>query len=395
MVVVDPKGNIQEVAPYVQQREATAQAVVVLDLSGHLLVPGFVDTHLHVPQTRVIGSASGPLLEWLGATVFPEEARFSEVAYARSVTNQFVEACVRVGTTSLMAFSSSHPGATRASLEILGSRGVRATLGLTLMDQNCPEAISVPPHRGLAEAEGLAKDFHGGDTGLLRTAVTPRFALSCSRKLLEGAAELAERLDLPVQTHVSENEREGIETLAVHPFAPDYLGVYEAVGLLGRRTVLAHAIHLSSSEWDRLAKSGTAIAHCPDSNAFLGSGRFTLANADARGVRVGLGSDVAAGRTFDMRRIASYAFDAARETNSVVSAQRLFELATLRGAEALGIEAVAGSLEAGKAADIAVLRPEIPCVDVETALRLATFGSELAPCVRTFVQGRKVFDARG
>lgn len=396
VVRVDPSGRITEVAPYVPAASTPGgeRQTIVHDLSGHLLVPGFVDTHLHVPQTRVIGSASGPLLEWLQATVFPEEAKFADDAYARLVTNQFVDSCVRVGTTSFMAFASSHPEATRASFEIMLERGVRATLGLTLMDQNCPDALSVDASRALSAVEKLAADFHGAGSGLVRTAVTPRFALSCTRGMLEGAASVASRLGLPIQTHVSENEREGVETLRVHPFAEDYLGVYESLGLLGPRTLLAHAIHLSPSEWDRIASTGTAIAHCPDSNAFLGSGRFTLSRADARGVRVGLGSDVAAGRTFDMRRISSFAFDTARETHSAISEQRLFELATLRGAEAIGIEAVAGSLEAGKDADIAVLRPQAPCEDLATALRLATSGSELAPCVRTFVRGRMVFDAR-
>lgn len=390
LLAVDEAGRITKVDAWSEQRGA-----VVHDLSGHLLVPGFVDTHLHVPQTRVIGSASGPLLEWLEATVFPEEARFADHEHARAVTEQFLDACGRAGTTTFMAFASSHPEATRASLETFERRGFRASLGLTLMDQHCPADVRLAAKPALAAAEELARDFHGAAGGLLRTVVTPRFALSCSRALLEGAADLAARRALPIQTHVSENEREGVETLKVHPFAKDYLGVYETLGLLGPRTILAHAIHLSASEWERLAAQGASVAHCPDSNAFLGSGRFSLARADAHRVRVGLGSDVAAGRTFDMRRIASSAFDTARETASDVSPQRLFELATLRGAEAVGLGEVAGSLEAGKEADVAVLRPSVPCETLDVALRLATCGSELAPCVRTLVRGRVVFDARG
>lgn len=369
-----------------------AKDALVHDLRGSLLVPGFVDTHLHVPQTRVIGSASGPLLEWLESSIFPEEARFSDEAYARATTQLFLDATLKVGTTSFMAFSSSHAQATELMFEAMFERGVRATLGLTLMDERCPAALAVAPDEALSAARELARRFHG--QGLLRFAVTPRFALSCSRRMLEGAAALAHDLDLPIQTHIAENQREGVETLAVHPFADDYLGVYEAVGLLGPRTILAHAIHLSESEWERVAARGAAVAHCPDSNYFLGSGRFDLSKARARGVRVGLASDVAAGRTFDLRAAVSYAFDTAREVGASVDARELFARATLLGADAIGLGEVTGSLERGKQADFVALTPHVPISDAPTALRLATFGAALAPVTRTYVAGRLVFDGR-
>jgi guanine deaminase len=372
--------------------DAEARDALVHDLRGSILVPGFVDTHVHVPQTRVIGSASGPLLEWLESSIFPEEARFSDDAYARTTTELFLDSTLRVGTTSFMAFSSSHERATEQMFEAIGARGVRATLGLTLMDERCPPALAVGPDDALAAARALADRFHG--RGLLRFAVTPRFALSCSRRMLEGAAALAHELDLPIQTHIAENPREGSETLAVHPFASDYLGVYEAVGLVGPKTILAHAIHLSDAEWERVAAAGAAIAHCPDSNYFLGSGRFDLSKARARGVRVGLASDVAAGRTFDLRAAVSYAFDTAREVGAAVDAQELFARATLLGADAIGLGALTGSLEPGKQADFVALTPRVPILDESTALRLATFGAALAPVTRTYVAGRLLFDGR-
>ncbi len=380
--------RIVDVGPF----DPESRDALVHDLRGSLLVPGFVDTHVHVPQTRVIGSASGPLLEWLESSIFPEEARFADETYARVTTELFLDAALRVGTTSFMAFSSSHARATEVMFEAMAERGVRATLGLTLMDERCPASLAVGPDDALTAARALARRYHG--RGLLRFAVTPRFALSCSRRMLEGAAALARELDLPIQTHIAENPREGIETLAVHSFASDYLGVYEAAGLLGPRTVLAHAIHLSDSEWDRVASAGAAIAHCPDSNYFLGSGRFDLSKARARGVRVGLASDVAAGRTFDLRAAVSYAFDTAREVRAPIDAQELFARATLLGADAIGLGEVTGSLERGKQADFVALTPHVPIADAPTALRLATFGAALAPVTRTYVAGRLVFDGR-
>ena len=388
---VDPQGRIASISDY--QREPHAHGLLQ-DLRGHLIVPGFVDTHLHVPQTRVIGSAAGPLLEWLDSTVFPEEARFADTDYAAQVAHQFLDCCGSVGTTTFMAFATSHPAATERTFEICVERGFRATLGLTLMDQNCPPALRLASDVALQSSRELAQRFHGAADGLIRFAVTPRFALSCSRPLLEGAAKLSEELQLPIQTHISENAREGVETLIEHPYAADYLGVYEAVGLLTSRTILAHAIHLTASEWERLAASGAAIAHCPDSNAFLGSGKFNLGKALAHGIRTGLGSDVAAGRSFDLRRASSHAFDTAREVGVNVSAAALFERATLEGARALGLAHKVGSLEPGKDADFVVLSTKVPQLDQHVAVRLAGFGAELAPVARTYVRGRLVFDAR-
>jgi len=366
----------------------------MLDLRGRLIVPGFIDVHLHYPQTRVIGSASGPLLDWLSHTIFPEEERFGDEVYARRVADEFVDHCLAVGTTTVSAFSSSDPRATEILFETLAQRGLRAFAGLTLMDQNCPEALAVPVDVAMAECRRLVTRFHGFDGGRLRFSVTPRFALSCSREMLSAAGALANELDLMVQTHIAENAREGEETLAAHPYARDYLGVYEAAGLLGPRTLLAHAIHLSSAEWDRLAASGARVAHCPDSNLFLNSGRMRLDQARKRGVAVGLASDVAAGRSFDLRRATAYAYDNAQLAGFQVTPEVLFELATLGGAKALGLSDSVGSLEQGKQADFAVLeRP--PYEDgIKGALRAATLGSALAPVVSTYIRGRRVWDRR-
>jgi guanine deaminase len=349
-----------------------------------------VDTHVHFPQTRVIGRAGAPLLEWLERTIFPEEARFREAAYARAVGAEFVAALAAAGTTTACVYSSSSEAATDALFEALAGSGLRALAGLTLMDQRCPDALRVPREEAMAACARLADKWHGHDGGRLAFAVTPRFALSCSRPLMEEAARFAADRALLVQTHVAENQAEGAAVLAEHPFASDYLGVYEAVGLLGPRTILAHAVYLSSAEWDRVAERDVSIAHCPDSNFFLGSGRMRLAEATSRRVRVGLGSDVAAGRSFDLRRAMAYAYDTALCFDDRVHAGELLSLATLEAARALGLGDVTGSLEPGKDADfIAVDLPD-HAEDEAAVLALLAF-ADLGRVTRAFVRGRSVF----
>lgn len=390
LVAIDASGRIADVRAW-PAREAERPASPVLDLRPAVLVPGFVDAHVHFPQTRIIGSATGPLLRWLEATVFPEEARFRDEAYARAVARELVARMLAVGTTTALCFSSSSPSATDVLFEELDRSGMRAIAGLTLMDQRCPDALRVPRAEAIAACRELASKWHGKDDGRLGFAVTPRFALSCSRALMEDAGALAAERGLVVQTHVSENPREGVETLEAHPWAKSYLDVYDRTGLLGERTVLAHAIHLSTAEWDTLAARGGKVAHCPDSNFFLGSGRMPIDEPRRRGIPLALGSDVAAGRSFDIRRAIAYAYDNALCAGAEVTPGELFAMATLGGATALGIDAVTGSLEPGKDADVAVIDVPAYATTEEQVLALVAFGSEGAGVSRAFVRGRAVF----
>jgi guanine deaminase len=385
LVVED--GKIARVEPFAHG----AFPGLVLDLRPSVIVPGFVDTHVHFPQTRVIGRAGAPLLEWLERTVFPEEARFRDAGYAREVAASFIESLAAAGTTTSCVYSSSNEGATHALFEALAASGLRAIAGLTLMDQACPEALRVPREEAMAACARLADTWHGHDAGRLGFAITPRFALSCSRALMEDAARFAADRDLLVQTHVSENPAEGVAVLAEHPYASDYLGVYEAVGLLGARTILAHAVHLSDSEWDRVAERRASIAHCPDSNFFLGSGRMRLAEPSARRVRVGLGSDVAAGRSFDIRRAMTHAYDTALAHGDRVTHEDLFALATIGGARALGLEGAIGSLEPGKEADFVAIELPDHATDQDALLSLLAF-ADAGRVTRVFVRGRQILN---
>jgi guanine deaminase len=383
LLTITDDGRIVEVAPW-----APREGLDVVDLRPAVVLPGFVDAHVHFPQARIVGSASGPLLEWLERSVFPEEARFADVAYARTVATELVRSMLGAGTTLAAVFSSSHPLATNVLFEELARSGMRAFAGLTLMDRACPEELRLPLEPALAACAELAGRWDGHDRGRLRFAVTPRFAISCTRPLLEAAARFAADHRLWVQTHVSENAREGAETLEVHPWGRDYLDVYDRVGLVGSRTLLAHAIHVSPAEWDRMAHRGARVAHCPDSNFFLGSGRMRLHDATSRGVEVALGTDVAAGRTFSLRRVMASAYDNALCIDQRVSPATLFHMATLGGAAALGLDAVTGSLEPGKEADLVVLDLPDHVRGESSVLSHVVFASDVTRVRRVAVRGQ-------
>ncbi len=382
VIVVGADGAIVAVEPF--SRDAPRP---VLDLHPYVLTPGFTDAHVHFPQTRAVGCAVGPLLDWLATTIFPEELRFSDEAYAREVGAEFYRRMLSFGTTCAGIYATSSPVATRVAFEGAARAGLLAQIGLVLMDRGAPDGLLVPRDRAMADLADLLARHRDDDR--LRVAVTPRFALSCSPELLADAAELAAERGLLVQTHLSENVAECEATLAAFPGAKDYLGVYEAFGLAGERSLFAHAIHLSDSEWDRLARGGSRVVHCPDSNAFLGSGRMRLREALRRGVRVGLGSDVAAGRTFDMRRIAASAYDAALAEREPVSPEELFALATWCGAVVLGFGDRAGALTPGRRADFAVIDVPAHARTRDDVLRHVLFASDATPVVRTYLAGQR------
>jgi guanine deaminase len=258
------------------------------------------------------------------------------------------------------------------------------------MDQGCPEGLRVPCGDAIAASRDLAQRWHGAGGGLLAFAVTPRFALSCSRALLEAAARLASDHGLIVQTHIAENPAEVEATLREHPWARDYLDVYDRTGLLHARTLLAHGVHLSPREWDRIAEARAALVHCPDSNFFLGSGRMRLADARARAIPVALGSDVGAGRSFDMRRSMSSAFDSALCLGHRPTPAELFTLATLGAANAISLGHVIGSLETGKEADFIAVRFPAHVEGEAATLSHVVFAGDGAALERVFVRGRPI-----
>jgi guanine deaminase len=385
-IEIDADGRIAAVAP------AAPGCPVPETHPGAVLLPGFVDTHIHFPQTRVIGSASGPLLDWLQRSVFPEEARFAERGYAEEVARELCDALIAQGTTCAAIYSSPHPGATDALFAELDRRGLRAFAGLTLMDRGAPPENLLEAGAALEACAALHERWHGRDRGRLGFSVVPRFALSCSESLLRGAGDLAARHGLLVQTHLSENVDEISATAAAFPDAADYLAVYERHGLVGARTILAHCIWLREPEWERVGRHGAAVAHCPDSNLFLGSGRMPLATAAAHGIRIGLGTDVGAGRTFSLRRVAAAAYDTALILETRVSPEELLWYATAGGAAALGLAGVIGRIAAGFDADLAAV--DVPAAAAGAALIDGLlFRHDARPVRATYVRGRRLAPA--
>ncbi len=382
VVVIGETGQITEVAPYDGRP-------VDQDLRPGVLVPGFVDGHVHFPQTRIVGAATGPLLDWLDQSTFPEEARFADPAHARQVADAFVACLAAAGTTFAFVYSSVHAEACDVLFEALDRRGLRAIAGPVLMDAHSPAALTRAPERALPDLAALADRWHGHD-GRLQVAVIPRFALSCSPRMMREAGRLAEARQLWVSTHLSENPAEC--ALATERFGTDdYLRIYEDAGLLHRRSVYAHCIHLSDDEWDRFSDAGAVVAHCPDSNFFLGSGRMKTLEILGRGIPLTIGTDIAAGRSFRVPRILSSAYDNALPSGLQLDPRRLLWWGTRGGALALGQERL-GLLEPGYEADIACF--DLPeWVDSEAgALAWLIFDHDAPRPRKTWVHGRLVWD---
>jgi guanine deaminase len=270
-----------------------------------LLTPGLIDVHVHYPQTRIVGTYAGGLLEWLETVTFPEEAKFEDPAYAAEVAVEFFDRLEAVGTVEATVFCTSHPNSVDALFREAMKRTIRVTAGLVMMDRNAPSPLLTPAQDAYDQAKALILRWHGADGGRLRYAITPRFAPTSTPALLEAAGALwEEHPTCAFQTHLSETEEEIAWVRRLFPDAPDYLGVYEAFGLVKPGAIFAHAIHLSDREVAALAEAGAVVAHCPTANQFLNSGRCDVRRLLRAGIAVKLGSDIGGGTTFDMMEVA-------------------------------------------------------------------------------------------
>ena len=328
-----------------------------VDLREGLVLPGFVDTHVHYPQVRAIGGLGMPLLDWLEKCALPEEARLADPTYAAGVATDFVAGLARAGTTTALVFGSHFAPAMEALFTEASQVGLRVTSGLVVSDRVLREDLLTTPERAYAEGRKLADRWHG--QGQIRYAVTPRFSLSCTEALLESSAALLRDVpDLFFTSHVNENAQEiaGVRTM----FGCDYVASYERRGLLGARSVLAHNVHPTDGDLRALARHGAVVAHCPTSNAALGSGLFPLAAHLAYGVRVALGSDVGAGTGFSLFKEGLQAYFTQQllgVEGHRLTAAHLLHLATAAGADALGLADRIGDFSVGKDFDALWLRP--------------------------------------
>ena len=328
----------------------------VVDRRGMLIVPGFVDTHIHYPQTDMIAAYGEQLLEWLDRYAFPHERRFDDATHAREVAEFFLDELLRCGTTTALVYATVHPQSVDAFLTAAQARGARMIAGKVLMDRNCPEFLRDTAESGYADSKTLIGRWHG--KGRLSYAVTPRFAPTSTERQLELAGRLLdEHHGVYLQTHVAENRNEVAWAAELFPWSRSYLDVYDRFGLVRPRSVYAHCIHLDDADRERMGAAGAAMSFCPTSNLFLGSGLFDLDAARRHGVRVGLGTDVGGGTSFSQLRTLDEAYKVAQLAGQKLSPLAAFHLATLGGARSLYLDDRIGNFLPGKEADFVVIYP--------------------------------------
>jgi guanine deaminase len=333
---------------------ALADGAAVTDHRPLLLMAGFIDAHIHFPQVQVVASWGSQLLDWLNGYTFPAEARYADAQHARSMARRFCDQLVDHGTTTAVAFCSSHRGSAEAFFEEAASRNMRMIGGKTMMDRNAPEPVLDTPRSAYDDSKELIARWHGA--GRARYAITPRFAITSSPEQLEMAGALAqEHPDCHIQTHLSENHAEIAYTAELFPDARDYLDVYQRHGLVGPRTLLGHAIHLKDREIGALAETGAHPVFCPTSNLFLGSGLFDDAGLRARGIRNGIATDIGGGTSYSMLQTLNEGYKILQLRDQKLTALRAFHWVTRGNAEVLGLADRIGTLEAGTEADIVVL----------------------------------------
>ena len=330
-------------------------------LPGRIIAPGFVDMHVHYPQTDVIGSPADGLLPWLENYTFPEEKRFADPEYAEPAAAFFIAELLRNGVTTALTFATSHPQSVDALLGQAQKQSLRMMAGKVLMDQNAPDGLRDETEQSLIDSEALIHKWHGVDR--LGYAITPRFVPTSSAAQLHGAGELAAQYpDVWIQSHVAENLDEIAWVKRLYPEARSYLSVYQQFGLLRPKAVYAHCIHLDDEDRALMRATGTAAAVSPTSNLFLGSGFFDYASADRAGHLYGLASDVGGGTSFSPFHTMLAAYYVGREGATKrglsLTPEQLWWQHTAGAAQALGLEGVVGNLQPGCEADFVVLNPQ-------------------------------------
>lgn len=404
VIEVDVAGRISSVRA---AAEAPRSAEAATDLRPLVVMPGLVDTHVHIPQVPAAGLGAGmDLLAWLERYVFSLERDF-DVPTAERLAPLVYRAMAAAGTTTFAGYAAIWADSTDACFRAAEAHGIRAIIGKVMMDRityddRLPRDAVL--ETSLRQSAELCERWHGAADGRLRYAFTPRFAVSCSAALLRESAALAEHYGATWQTHLSEDRRE-IATVAEHfPEASDYLDVYDRAGALGPRALLAHAIHLSEREITRLAESGAAIAHCPVSNMFISSGVMPLTRYRQLGIRIGLGTDVAGAPELSVitqMRAGFYAQNAratmAQDAQPVPGPLDWLRLGTLGGAEALGLDHAIGSIESGKEADLIAVDPELgrppgaaDCRDVEEVASRLIFRERPGMVRAAWVRGKRL-----
>jgi guanine deaminase len=326
----------------------------VIDHRPHLILPGFIDLHVHYVQSHMMAAYAGSLLEWLNTYTFIEEQKFSQQGHAAAVAVDFYDALIRHGTTTAVAYCSSHPRSVDAFFAEGEKRNMLMVGGKVMMDRNAPEGLCDTAQSGYDDTKALIAQWHGRARG--HYAISPRFAITSTPAQMAAAQALvAEHPECYVQTHLSENDDEISFSMELYPASKDYTGIYEDYGLLGRKTLLGHSIHLNHRETAVLAETGSVAVFCPTSNLFLGSGLFDRDRYLANGVRIGIATDIGGGTSVSMLRTLDEGYKILQLRKQRFNPLSSFHLATRGNAEALGLEDKIGSIAPGRDADLIVL----------------------------------------
>ena len=346
-------GRILAQGPAADLRRHYPQAQVI-DYGDKLIIAGFIDAHVHYPQTAIIASWGNRLIDWLNQYTFPEEMRFGDAAYAQHSAETYLDLALAHGTTSLASFCTIHPNSVEALFASADARGMAIVAGKTCMDRNAPEGLRDTAQSAYDQSKALLQTWHG--QGRARYAITPRFSPTSTPAQLTALGALWQEFpDCLMQTHLSEQIDEIAWVKSLFPTARDYLDTYESHGLLGARGLYGHAIHLEPREIDRLADVGAALVHCPTSNTFIGSGLFDTFGLAARHIRTGLATDTGGGSSFSMLRTMAAAYEIGQLRGTALHPSQLMWLATEGSAQALHMSGQIGHLGAGAMADIIVL----------------------------------------
>ncbi|MCU4407295.1 guanine deaminase [Acinetobacter junii] len=353
-VLITEQGKIRWFGPWDAAQDHLPTDVEIQHYPEHLIIPGMIDTHIHFPQTEMVGAYGEQLLSWLNTYTFPTEIQFKDKAYAQEIAKFFVNELLKNGTTTALVFCTVHPESVDALFEAAEQHQMRLIAGKVMMDRHAPEALCDSAESAYVDSKELIQKWHGQGRALY--AITPRFAPTSTPEQLERAGQLkAEFPDVYVHTHLSENKDEIAWVKDLFPHQNGYLDVYHHYGLTGQRSVFAHCVHLEDTEWKCMHDTNSAIAFCPTSNLFLGSGLFPLKQTWDQQVKVGLGTDIGAGTSFSLLQTVNQAYKVQQLQGDKLSAYESLYHATLGGAKALDLDDKLGNFTVGKEADFVVL----------------------------------------
>lgn len=359
-LVVSKNGIIEDVVEKNPKRKY--KRYKLYDYSKYLICPGFVDVHNHLPQYAFAGIGEKELLPWLEKYTFPREKMFKDKKIAKRSAEVFFNDLLKNGTTTTLTYVTVHKSATDIAFKAANKAKIRAVIGKVMMDQNSPNFLEENTNKSLKESVSLINKWHGYNDRLFYV-LTPRFAITCSMRLMDGLGKIAKEKNVFIQTHLAENPNEITFTKKLFPKAKSYTDVYDSAGILGGKTVMAHCVYLSDFELDLLKRTKTKIAHCPTSNRFLTSGMMPFRKYDDFGLDIGLGTDVAGGYSLSMLNEMKEAMETSKtlfrvsdgESGDSMTLAEAFYLATLGGAKVLSMQNEIGSLDTGKKADFVVI----------------------------------------